>query len=203
MPSAIRTAASRRAAPTRTTGGPVRQAPPAAPKSAPPATPSANQRPGGPRRRRAGARIGGGDPGSSRGCGGQRQRAGGGAAPRRRRERPGQRGRAEPRAVARDAGAEAGRGLLDATERAEDGAGGEDAEHALHGGSAPAGSAGASADPHRIRTPPSPLPYLGGVPVRAGDPIPAVEVVDASGDRVALGAFGGEHTLLIFLRHLA
>jgi peroxiredoxin len=41
------------------------------------------------------------------------------------------------------------------------------------------------------------------VPVRAGDRIPDVEVVDASGDRVALGAFGGEHTLLIFLRHLA
>ncbi len=46
-------------------------------------------------------------------------------------------------------------------------------------------------------------PYAVGVPVRPGDPVPDVMLVDASGDRVALGAFGGEHTLLIFLRHLA
>jgi len=39
--------------------------------------------------------------------------------------------------------------------------------------------------------------------VQPGDPLPDVALVDASGDRVALGAYGGEHTLLIFLRHLA
>lgn len=36
-----------------------------------------------------------------------------------------------------------------------------------------------------------------------GDTLPDIVLTDPSGDRVSLAGFGGEHTLLIFLRHLA
>ena len=39
--------------------------------------------------------------------------------------------------------------------------------------------------------------------LRPGDPLPDVAVRDPAGAVVSLGGFGGEHTLLIFLRHLA
>ena len=39
--------------------------------------------------------------------------------------------------------------------------------------------------------------------VSPGDPLPDVALTGASGEEVALRSYGGEHTLLIFLRHLA
>ena len=36
-----------------------------------------------------------------------------------------------------------------------------------------------------------------------GDPLPDVALTGASGEQVSLRTYGGEHTLLIFLRHLA
>ena len=39
--------------------------------------------------------------------------------------------------------------------------------------------------------------------LRPGDPLPDVTLCDTSGREVALGALGGEETLIIFLRHLA
>ena len=39
--------------------------------------------------------------------------------------------------------------------------------------------------------------------VKAGDRLPDVALTGPDGAQVALRAFGGEHTLLIFLRHLA
>ena len=45
--------------------------------------------------------------------------------------------------------------------------------------------------------------YGGVMALRPGDPLPDVALRDAAGGTVPLGGFGGEHTLLIFLRHLA
>jgi peroxiredoxin len=39
--------------------------------------------------------------------------------------------------------------------------------------------------------------------LRPGDPLPDLALRDADGADVRLGGLGGEHTLLIFLRHLA
>ena len=39
--------------------------------------------------------------------------------------------------------------------------------------------------------------------VKDGDPIPDVALTGPGGEQVSLRAYGGEHTLLIFLRHLA
>ncbi len=44
--------------------------------------------------------------------------------------------------------------------------------------------------------------YGAGV-LRPGDPLPDVALTGPDGEQVSLRAFGGEHTLLIFLRHLA
>jgi peroxiredoxin len=41
------------------------------------------------------------------------------------------------------------------------------------------------------------------MPLRAGDPLPDVPLRDVAGDAVSMRRFGGEHTLVIFLRHLA
>ena len=39
--------------------------------------------------------------------------------------------------------------------------------------------------------------------VKPGDPLPDVALAGPDGEQVALRSYGGEHTLLIFLRHLA
>ena len=39
--------------------------------------------------------------------------------------------------------------------------------------------------------------------IRAGDRLPDVALLDASGASTSLAAFGSEATLMIFLRHLA
>ena len=39
--------------------------------------------------------------------------------------------------------------------------------------------------------------------VKSGDPLPDVALTGPSGEQVSLRALGNEHTLLIFLRHLA
>jgi peroxiredoxin len=39
--------------------------------------------------------------------------------------------------------------------------------------------------------------------VSVGDPLPDIMLLDPSGAATSLSAFAGEHTLLIFLRHLA
>jgi peroxiredoxin len=41
------------------------------------------------------------------------------------------------------------------------------------------------------------------VPLRPGDPLPDLPLLDATGAPVSLSAFRGEHVLLVFLRHLA
>lgn len=41
------------------------------------------------------------------------------------------------------------------------------------------------------------------MPLRPGDPLPDVGLCDPAGDAVSLSGLRGEHTLLIFLRHLA
>ncbi len=41
------------------------------------------------------------------------------------------------------------------------------------------------------------------MPTGSGDPLPHITLRAASGDGVSLAGFRGEHTLLIFLRHLA
>ena len=41
------------------------------------------------------------------------------------------------------------------------------------------------------------------MPVRVGDPLPDLPLQDIAGGPVSLAGFRGEHTLLIFLRHLA
>ncbi len=39
--------------------------------------------------------------------------------------------------------------------------------------------------------------------VRPGDELPDVRLTDVAGNQTSLAGFRGEHTLLIFLRHLA
>lgn len=41
------------------------------------------------------------------------------------------------------------------------------------------------------------------MPLRPGDPLPDLPLLDTAGEATSLAQFRGEHTLLIFLRHLS